>query len=160
MYPHCLQVMVHAMEQFPEAGFGLSAKGDKARPYPVCISPAEIYVEHYNGYGHFDRSPGSAIINKKIYDAVGGFSGKRHIGDTELWLKLSQKYSLVKFPPDLYWARTHELSESAIERKSNYEKIRKELERDYLDDKNCPVKKSELKFKTSLKQKIGKKLKL
>src|SRR5579875_2494307 len=39
MYPHCLEVMVSSMEQFPEAGFGLCAKVDAQQPYPVMIAP-------------------------------------------------------------------------------------------------------------------------
>ena len=46
MYDHCLQVMVSAMERFPEAAFGLCAAQDPFIPYPVMIGPKQAYLEH------------------------------------------------------------------------------------------------------------------
>lgn len=146
MYAHCLEVMVDAMEKFPDAAFGLSAISDPERPYPVCINPHGIYWEHFNGYGHFNRSPGSAIFKKSIFDKEGGFVTERHIGDTELWLRLSQKYSLVKFPPDLYWSRIHVSSESIIEIQSDYSLIRKKLIESFLKSPLCPLSDKEKKI--------------
>ena len=151
MYPHCLQVMTGAMEKFPEAGFGLSARGDASKPYPIMLSPREIYLEHFNGYGHFERAPGSAIIKKEVFEKVNGFSGKRYIGDTELWLKLAQKCRMVKFPIDLYWSRMHTSSESVFEQQENIEKVRRELFSSFLNAPDCPIQKGEIK-KTILKK--------
>lgn len=150
MYPHCLLVMAGAMEKFPEAGFGLSARGDAAKPYPAILSPREIYLEHFNGYGHFERAPGSAIIKKEVFEQAGGFSGKRYIGDTELWLKLAQKNYMVKFPVDLYWSRLHNSSESVFEQQENIEKVRRNLFSSFLNAPECPIQKGEIK-KTMLK---------
>ena len=37
IYPHGLEVMVHTMEQFPEAGLGISQKVvEDVKPYPFC----------------------------------------------------------------------------------------------------------------------------
>jgi len=157
MYAHCLQVMTSAMETFPDAGFGLSAKGDSSKPYPVAIAPREIYLESFNGYGHFQRAPGSAIIKREVFESVGGFSGKRYIGDTELWLKLAQRYSMVKFPVDLYWSREHQNSESIYEQQDNIVKIRKDLYESFLSSPDCPVNKNEVK--ASIKKRIKAKIK-
>lgn len=145
MYSHCLQVMVDSMEKFSEAGFGLSAKADRLMPYPVSISPQQAYLEHFNNYGHFNRAPGSSIITKSAFDAVGGFTGNRHIGDTELWFTLAQHYHLVKFPPDLYWARDHVDSEGTIEKKADYSEIRKKLTYAFLHSAECPIDPKEIK---------------
>jgi len=156
MYAHCLYVMVSAMEKFPQAGFGLSAKSDAEQPYPVVLSPREIYLEHYNGYGHFDRAPGSAIIRKDVFNSAGGFSGKRYIGDNELWLKLAQKQYMVKFPSNLYWSRQHNNSEKVFEQKDNISKVRQELFDSFLNSADSPIRKSEIensvikKFKTKV----------
>lgn len=157
MYPHCLQVMVQSMEQFPEAGFGLSSKGDADNPYPVCISPRQIYLEHFGNYGHLNRAPGSAIIKREAFDSVGGFSGARYIGDIELWFTLAQKYSMVKFPVDLYWARSHNNSEGAIEKEANTSEIRKSLIRRFLASPLCPINPKEIEpsFAKKVKQSIG-----
>jgi glycosyltransferase involved in cell wall biosynthesis len=143
MYPHCLQVMVQAMEQFPEAGYGLSCVGDASHPYPASVSPHAAYWEHFNGYGHFDRAPGSAIIKKAAFDAVGGFSGERMIGDNELWLKIGRYYPLVKFPVDLYWARTHAGQESQSDYAKTYDLLRKKIFAEAFAHADCPLNEAE-----------------
>lgn len=153
MYPHCLEVMVNAMEKFPEAGYGLSCTGDSFKPYPVSISPHDAYWEHFNGHNHFDRAPGSAIIKKAAFDAVGGFSGERMIGDNELWMKIGRYYPLVKFPVDLYWARTHEGQESQSDYAKTYHLLRKKIFAEAFAHADCPLSEAE---KTSILQKMKK----
>lgn len=157
MYPHCLEVMVGSMEKFPEAGFGLSAKSDSLVPYPVSIPPRQIYLEHFHDYGHFDRAPGSGIIRRDVFEKVGGFSGKRHIGDTELWFTIAQRHNMVKFPGDLYWSRIHTNSEGAIEKRINLTKMRKELVQSFLYSELCPIdpKESKSSLTKQIKQSIG-----
>ncbi|MEO7534694.1 MAG: glycosyltransferase family A protein [Ferruginibacter sp.] len=157
MYRHCLEVMMYSMEKYPEAGFGLSAKGDEKEPYPVCISPREIYIEHFGDYGHFNRAPGSAIIKRQAFEEVGGFSGARYTGDIELWFTLAQKYSMVKFPLDLYWARSHNNQEKVMEKKTNKPETRKALIKKFLESPYCPIDAQEIKlsFGRKIKQSIG-----
>ena len=157
MYNHCLQAMVYSMSKFPEAGFGLSAKGDPSVAYPVCLSPRQIYLEHFNGYGHLNRAPGSAIIQRKAFEAVGGFTGARYIGDIELWFTLAQRYSLVKFPVDLYWARSHGHSEGAIEKGADTAELRRSLIQRFLNSPQCPVTAEEIKvpFTKKIKQSLA-----
>lgn len=160
MYSHCLQVMVSAMEKFPEAGYGLSCRGDSNQPYPACVLPHDAYWEHFNGQNHFDRAPGSAIIKKSAFDKVGGFSGKRMIGDNELWLKIGRYFPLVKFPIDLYWARMHASQESQSDYAKEYNRLRKMVFEEALADKDCPLSEKEKKTillkkrRESLKHKI------
>jgi glycosyltransferase involved in cell wall biosynthesis len=148
MYPHCLEVMVGSMEKYPEAGFGLSAIADPLRPYPVLLSPNESYLEHFNGYGHFDRGPGSAIIKRKVFEEVGGFSGKRWVGDTELWFKIGRLFPLVKLTRDLVWDRQHVEQERKLEvSKENKEiskKMRKDLYNEMLSHETCPLTENEI----------------
>lgn len=162
IYAHGLQVMVSAMEKFPEAGYGLSAIGDAQRPYPCCISPHESYQEHFNAYGHFGRAPGSAIIKKEAFDKVGGFSGKRMIGDNELWFTLSRYFSLVKMPRDLVWDRVHTGQESKSDYAKEYEQLRNIVLKEALNHPECPLSKTEIEKvwstekKKAFKQKIRK----
>ncbi len=139
LYAHGLQVMVSAMEKFPEAGYGLSCIGDAKNPYPVCISPHEAYKENFSGLSHFDRSPGSAIIKKEAFDRAGGFSGKRMIGDYELWFKLGRLCPMVKFPVDLYWSRQHPEQESGSEYAKEYGQLRKKVLDEAFADPGCPL---------------------
>jgi glycosyltransferase involved in cell wall biosynthesis len=147
MYPHCLEVMVTAMEKFPEAGFGLSAMGDPAKPYPALLTSREAYVEHFHGYGHFDRAPGSSIIKKDVFEKAGRFSGEKMIGDNELWYRLALHYPMVKFGPDLYWSRSHEGQESQSSyARQHYDQLRKMVMDRYFDNPDCPLSDGEKKL--------------
>ncbi len=115
IYPYGLAMMVSCMERCPEAGFGLSSKGDVNAPNPICISPRQIYHEHFfDTFGHFSRAPGSSIIKKNAFDEMGGFSGIRDVGDYEFWLKIGCYYPMVKLPLDMYWSRSHSNNEKNL----------------------------------------------
>ena len=145
MYPHCLQVMVSAMEKFPEAGFGLSAMAQEDRPYPVCISQHDAYKEHFNGFGHFNRAPGSAIIKRDAFIKVGGFSGNRMIGDNELWFALARIFKLVKMQRDLVWDRVHKEQERQSEYAKQYDTLLRKVLKDALSHPECPFSNEEKK---------------
>jgi glycosyltransferase involved in cell wall biosynthesis len=163
MNPYCLGIMVEAMEMFPDAGFGLSAIGDPLHPYPFLITQRKAYLENFNAYGHFGRAPGSSIINKQAFDSVNGFSGKRMIGDNELWYKLARYYPMVKLPRDLVWDRVHSDQESRTRYATKeYGNLRKKVMLEALLHDECPLNQEEIKDilakerKKSIKQKIKK----
>lgn len=140
VYPHGLGFMVNSMEQFPDAGFGLASRADDYRCYPVCISPAEIFMENFKGYGHFYRAPGSSIMKREVFEKEGGFSGERMIGDLDLWLRLAKKYPMVKFPFDLYWNRIHDGQEFNTEYARRIYPVKTQLLIDQsLTDPACPL---------------------
>jgi glycosyltransferase involved in cell wall biosynthesis len=108
LYPHGLAVFAKMMEQFPEAALGIAALlTDAERPYPFQLSPREAYQRHYFGASLFNRSPLSTIIRRKFFNAVGGFSGKRMVGDFELWHNLAACYPVVLLPQGVAWYRLH-----------------------------------------------------
>jgi len=144
IYFYGLEVMVNYMERFPEAGFGLASIVSSEKPFPIVLSPREIYLENYNGYSHFDRAPGSSIIKLEAFNKVGGFSGKRMIGDFEFWFRIARQFSMVKFPFDLYWNRTHEEQESKSTYAKLYPKLRREVYESALSDPNCPLTREEI----------------
>ena len=140
IYPHGLEVMVNAMGQFPEAGFGLASKPDGDHPFPSMILPERIYWEHFNGYSHFDRAPGSLIILLSAFKKMNGFSGERMVGDLEFWLRIARYYPMVKFQFDLYWNRLHKGQEFQTDyAKSVYRRRTKGLINDALHHKDCPL---------------------
>ncbi|MDB6053253.1 MAG: glycosyltransferase family 2 protein [Verrucomicrobiales bacterium] len=126
IYSHGLRVFVESMEKFPTAGFGLSADGDGAHPYPDLLQPNESFHKHYFERELFGRAPGSAIVRLDAFRAVGGFSGRRFIGDAELWFKLAARFPLVRLVRDLTWDRsTGDEKESVMEaRNSNNQEVR------------------------------------
>jgi glycosyltransferase involved in cell wall biosynthesis len=103
--PHGLQVMVDCMRAFPEAALGLSCTQDPKRVFPFCLNPEEAYARHFFGPGLFSHPPLSAIIRRDCFEKVGGFSGRRYVGDIELWLTLARHFSVVLMPLGLTWCR-------------------------------------------------------
>ena len=89
---------------------------------------------------------------------MGGFTGKRYIGDIELWLTLAQQYAMVKFQGGLYCSRDHNDSEGASENKSEAERLRKNLIQSYLLSPYCPINREEVtgSYKYQLKKKLKK----
>jgi len=116
IYPHCLQTMVGAMETFPEAALGLSwSVLDPPEPYPFVSTPAQVYRAHYLGRSVLGVGPSAAIIRRDAFEAVGGFSGRQFVGDSELWLELAARWPVVSLPPALVWWRRHEAQQMALE---------------------------------------------
>ena len=63
--------------------------------FPIVLQPAETYAAHYSGkHPVFGRSPINAIMKRDVFEEVGGFSGKRMVGDFEMWHILSARYPL------------------------------------------------------------------
>ncbi|MEO7534699.1 MAG: glycosyltransferase family A protein [Ferruginibacter sp.] len=140
MYDHCMHVMVSCMEKFPEAGFGLCSLQDPHVPSPVVVSSKTAYLEHFNGYGHFNRAPGSAIIKREVFEQIGGFSGKPLIGDNELWFKLANYYPMVKFVEGLYWDRNHGDQERFSDyAKKHYRNLRHDVMIKAMTHQDCPL---------------------
>jgi glycosyltransferase involved in cell wall biosynthesis len=107
IYPWGLGAMVDCMTRFPKAGLGLSAAAEAHCPHPRLLSPREAYLEHFTRTDLLGRAPGSAIIRREAFEALGGFTGLRQVGDFELWLNMVARYPLVTLPRDLVWDRTH-----------------------------------------------------
>jgi len=147
IYPYTLQALLGFMERYPDAGFGVSSEASLDKPFPICIGPAEIYREHFNGFGHFDRSPGSAIIKREAFNKVKGFSGKRMIGDYEFWIKISRYYSMVKYPHGIYWNRQHNNQESKTDYAiRNYARLKADVMNEALEHPDLPIPKQELEM--------------
>lgn len=154
IYPHGLQVMVNAMERFPDAGFGLASRPDNDHPFPSMILPERIYWEHFNGYLHFNRAPGSSIILLSAFKRMNGFSGERMVGDLEFWLRIARYYPMVKLPFNLYWSRLHEGQEFKTGYAKNvYPQRTKKLINEALHHKDCPLTVEE---KSTIKRKLRK----
>ena len=155
IYPHGLELLIHYMEQFPGAGYGLcSLPQDKTRIFPFLLSPQEAYKRHYFEQQLFHKAPLSAIINREIFEKVGQFTGKRMLGDFEMWHILSQKHPVVLMPHGIVWYREHDEQEMADHRMDpmhpfKYILLAEEL----LKDVRCPLSMEE---KTKAIQKMEK----
>lgn len=139
IYPAALQTMVTAMENNPEAAIAMIARDDENIDKDVIfLQPKEIYQQHFYENGFLENGPLSAIIRKDVFEEVGGFSGKRMIGDIELWLKITARYPLLRLPKGLVYWRQHEGQEfkkGAI----LYLTDGLKMYADILKDKHCPL---------------------
>lgn len=143
IYPWGLGAMVRCMERFPEAGVGLSEVAEPHRPHPVCLSPREAYIEHFTGRDLFGRAPGSAIIQRSAFEALGGFTGLRQVGDFEFWLMICARYPLVTLPRDLIWDRTHGAQIQFEDDDIAKAGMRHDLAIAALDHDDCPLTREE-----------------
>lgn len=110
IYPYGLEQLVYYMEQFPDAGYGLcSLEQDENQIFPFQLSPIEAYKRHYiQKKSLFHKAPLSAIINREKFNSIGGFTGKQHLGDFEMWHLLSQQFPVVLMQHGMVWYRTHD----------------------------------------------------
>lgn len=142
IYYYGLEVIVHMMEQFPEAGYGLdSIRQDDEKIYPYVLSPFEAYYFNYlKKAGLFEMAPTSCTIRREIFEKEGGFRTYRMVSDSELWNRLSLDYPVVIMPQGLIWSRGHVNSESGkwmlhLPTLYHYLAIQKE----YLLNSRCPL---------------------
>lgn len=143
IYPWGLGAFVRCMEQHPEAGFGLSARSEFDQPHPVAFAPHATYREEFFGREFFGRAPGSSIIVRKAYEAVGGFSARRHVGDMELWFRLGAHFPMVSLPPALVWDRIHDGQEKGMNSNTDRAAMRARITVEALAAPDCPLNEQE-----------------
>lgn len=108
IYPHGLSVILEMMRGYPDAGLGFaSLEQDAKRPFPYQLSPRELYLRHYFDQPVFHKAPLSVIIRTDAFRAVGGFTGKRYVGDFEMWHIMAARYPAVLMPQGVVWYRVH-----------------------------------------------------
>ncbi|MEO5684461.1 MAG: glycosyltransferase family A protein [Chitinophagaceae bacterium] len=147
IYPDSLSVFVRSMEKFPEAAVGIMSNiGQDAKPYPYLMEPAAAYHYHFYTRGLFDTGPSALIFNADKFRAIGGFSGKRYVGDTEINLRLAARWPLVKISSSLVYWRQHEGQEIVAGNTSTgYLELQLPMFTEELNKKECPLPESERK---------------
>ena len=109
IYTYGLKVFVDSMEKFPEAAVGVTAfTGQEEQPYPFMLNPAEAYDYHFYKRELFDTGPSGLIFHARRFREIGGFSGKRYVGDTEMNLRLAASKPVVRIAGSLIFWRQHE----------------------------------------------------
>jgi glycosyltransferase involved in cell wall biosynthesis len=139
LYPHGLEVMINCMEQYPEAGFGLSENAFEDKPQPAYLDPHQSYTQNFLHRDLFGRAPGSSIIRTTAFSDVGGFTGKRQVGDHEFWFIIARKYSLVTMPRDLVWDRMHGEQEKMYDDESDKAGMHFQIQKEALFHPDCPL---------------------
>lgn len=147
MYPHCLEIMVHQMDLFPEAALAFT-KGIGSEwygwLYPVAFSPAEAYRLEYLGCGALDYGPTFSMLRRETFLHLGGFQTERMTSDVECSLRLARQSHVLYLTPGLVFYRSHPHQESAwgseqLDVCARYFRIR----RDALLHPQCPLGEAE-----------------
>ena len=144
LYPHGLGAMVNIMRKFPSAALGVQHPVWTDQPGPLLLTPEQAYRDHFVHGGLFNVGPTGTIILASAFRSLGGFSGKRFVGDTELWLKLAARYLIVKFMMGLVWWRCHDGQEINAESASfPYGTVGYMMNQEALNAQDCPLSKEE-----------------
>jgi glycosyltransferase involved in cell wall biosynthesis len=142
IYPYSLHIMVEAIEKFPKAAYGIPDASHRhlTKPFPFILTQREAYFNHFFDTAVFSPGPSASIINKDIFLKEGMFNVLRYSSDTELWLRLSKKYSCVIYQPFLIWWRVHEGQEHDLGNKNmNYLEANFSLYNNYLKQTDIPI---------------------
>ncbi|MFC1719526.1 glycosyltransferase family 2 protein [Pseudomonadota bacterium] len=150
--PYCLEVMVHAMECFPDAGAGLSVNGWQWEMLPQQLMPQEVYRAHFfHNQNIFGAAPLSSIIKRKVFENLGGFNEGWNTGDSDFWLRAFSIWPAVCLPPGLAHWRTHEGQESSIQTRDLMKQVdvssrMRKLTISALEKESCPLSKREKSY--------------
>ena len=143
IYPRGLQIMVEMFEPFTEAAVGFCSFAQVSeRPYPFQLSPREAYQYSYFNRTHsiFSRASLSSIIRRDKFEAVGGFTGKRMVGDFEMWHILAARFPVVLLPDGIVWNREHPAQEIQDFRNRPSDAFTyNQISIDYLQRPECPL---------------------
>jgi glycosyltransferase involved in cell wall biosynthesis len=143
IYEHGLEVFVRSMEANPTAALGLTSRNPlPLTPFPILLQPLEAYRKHFFIAGILDFGPSGSIVRKDIFDKMGGFSGKRYVGDFELWLSIAALYPIVEVSSALVFWRQHEgqeFSQGLSDLQSGYYALELPLVEEKLMHKDCPL---------------------
>ena len=109
IYPHGLKIMVETMDLFPECALGISQQvAEDLQPYPFLMTPKDTFRREFLQRGVLGLGPTGTIIRRDAFEQLGGFTGTRYIGDTEMWYQLAMYYPVVKMVPGLVYWRQHD----------------------------------------------------
>lgn len=108
IYKYGLEAFVDFMEQDKEVALGISHRENVTiKPFPIIMTPQESVRHHFFKEGYLHCAPTGTIIRRACFEKLGGFSGKRMIGDFEFGLKMAINYKVMLVPPGLIFWRNH-----------------------------------------------------
>ena len=161
IYPYSLQIMVEEIEKYPEVTYAFCGNEiqDDKYPYPVFYSSEEAFRVHFFEKGGLLYAGGvGTIIRRSSFEQVGRFSGKRFVGDMEMWMKLTLLGPILKIQPGLIWWRVHPGQESVKAIKRDL-LLRYNVNKEILENKDCPLSDKQKKIALgNYKRLLGRKI--
>ena len=108
MYPHCLEIMVNALQAHPSAAFALSRSGAwPGGAVPMLLTPRMCYQREFLGFGLFNQGPAGALFRTKAFVELGRFPQIGSQSDALFWINACAKKSVVLTQGDLFYYRVH-----------------------------------------------------
>jgi Glycosyl transferase family 2 len=108
MYPHCLEVLVAALEGAPTAACALSAATAwTGGPSPMLLTPEQAYEREFLGAGLFHLGPSAALFRTEAFRQLGGFPSRGAGSDYLFWLNACARVNVLLAPGDLFFYRVH-----------------------------------------------------
>ena len=108
MYPHCLSVMVSALESEPRAAAALSSgRYWPGGPCPMLLTPKLAYEREFLGGGLFHVGPGGALFRTDAFRGGGGFPMAGAASDYVMWVHTCARVPVLLVPGDLFYYRVH-----------------------------------------------------
>lgn len=156
IYPHGIEMLVSALEKFPQAAMAIMSIGlpEGQEPYPILVKPYEAYTAYFYSNTLLTVGPSGTMLRHNIFKKMSYFSGKNYVGDTELNLKIAAQYPIVRVPQGFFFWRQHDeqqIKEGVIN--LSYHKYNYLILNKALDSKACPLKGSEI---IELKKRLNK----
>jgi glycosyltransferase involved in cell wall biosynthesis len=148
LFPYALKQMVHTMEANPTSPIGLVGVGlSLAKKQTLFLTPYQLYKQIFFKGNIIASGPSFSILRRNEFVELGGFSTKRHLSDTEFWLKILAKYPACIFDESLVFWREHDSQEFKIGLNSNYHLFNAfHIYFKYLSDNGCPLPESEREY--------------
>ncbi|HJZ77582.1 MAG TPA: glycosyltransferase family A protein [Vicinamibacterales bacterium] len=108
MYPHCLSVMVNALEAASSAAFALSGSQHwPGGPCPMLLTPKLAYEREFLGSGLFHLGPAAALFRTDAFRELGGFPLNGIASDYLFWIEACAKVNVLLVSADLFYYRIH-----------------------------------------------------
>jgi len=108
MYPHCLAVMIDAINGAPTAAFALSAScAWPGGACPMLLTPRLAYEREFLGGGLFQLGPAAALFRTDVFRRLGGFPDKGAASDYLFLLHACAAVNVLLVPGDLFYYRLH-----------------------------------------------------
>lgn len=129
--PQGLEIMVNAMEQFPDAGVGFSSSNYKSTSFPVSLSSKESIRYHFFEKIILSVGPSAAIYNHHFFKQIKGFENYGVASDYAFNLKATLLKPIVILKPGLIHWRRHD-DQEIRKHEEDYMKMNHKIYCDYI----------------------------
>jgi glycosyltransferase involved in cell wall biosynthesis len=113
IFKHTLQTMAMAIITFPDQGaYIMTRDHDDINKVSYLMSSSEAFYCHFFIDGFLETGPLGTLLNKTVFELLGGFSERRMTSDIDFFLRVTLNGPIVRLPSNLGYWRSHDNQES------------------------------------------------